>query len=127
MSFRSPAIVFGRFREHVASLLKFGHRGISKMRTRTASNDTAENDLRRRNRDISKPPVRYVQQRTAAEKAYVHGDQNREHMDGCTANCSRTTRKTVDAARTLAKNDGAYWLRRGLTGLSISAWAKYPR
>lgn len=45
MSLKSPSVVSGRLREHVAGLLQFGHRGISEMGTGAASNDATEDDL----------------------------------------------------------------------------------
>ena len=53
--------------------------------------------------------------------------QKREHMAGWIANCSRTERRMVDAARTVDRKDGAYGLRIGFTGSSMSACAKKLR
>lgn len=44
---------------------------------------------------------------TAAEKAYVHVLQNLEHIAGWISNCSFTDRRIDDAARTVARNEGA--------------------
>lgn len=45
---------------------------------------------------------------TAAENVNVHIVQKREIMTGWMGSCSSTVRKMCFAARTVAKNEGAY-------------------
>lgn len=64
---------------------------------------------------------------TQAENACVQTTQKRAICVGNSANCSRIVIKSADALLYPAKNDGAYWLRKGSVGWSFSALAKKHR
>ena len=61
--------------------------------------------------------------RTAAENAEVQKIQKRAQKSGQIENWSLMLFRMVEDARKAVRNDGAYWLRRGLSGCSMIACA----
>jgi hypothetical protein len=64
---------------------------------------------------------------TVAEKVNVHIVQKRQTITCWTRSWSSTLCKMFLDARTVAKNDGAYWLLIGSSGSSMRAWTKKLR
>lgn len=61
---------------------------------------------------------------TVAENVYVHIVQKRQTITRWIESCSLTCCKMFLDARTVAENDGAYWLLIGSSGSSMRAWTK---